>query len=89
MVVRARSRAAMVLQGVPVSLLGKQGRISPNPGYLGQYRATKHDFWLRVSFSEYQDDSNEVLVGLPGEVLVVPLPEFLAKCSHLQGLVHF
>ena len=48
-----------------------------------------HDFWLTVSFSEYQEDSNEVLVGLPGEVLVVPLPEFLAKCSHLRGLVHF
>ena len=44
---------------------------------------------VRVSFSEYQDDSNEVLAGLPGEVLVVPLPEFLAKCSHLQELVHF
>ena len=45
----------------------REGRIS---SILGQYRATKQ---LRVSFSEYQDDSNEVLAGLPGEVLVVPL----------------
>ena len=86
---RAKSRVAMVLLGVPVSLLGRQDRTSLHVECLGQYEATRHDFWLGVSFSEYQDDSSGVPVGLTAIALMVPLPEHHVKCSLLLKLVHF